>query len=127
MSILGGKMKIQTSYFASKAPSERKVSIAKWSPRWFRGQRASMLAPSNPKTVEWKKAYLADLEERFPNGEGLLQYLQEIEQTTPEAILCCYEKEKGECHRSVLAEYAKEHLGIEIPEWEENKQDTLIK
>lgn len=120
-------MRIQTSYFASKAPSERKVSIAKWSPRWFRGQRASMLAPTNPKTVEWKKAYLADLEGRFPNGEGLLQYLQEIEQTTPEAILCCYEKEKEECHRSVLAEYVKKHLGIEIPEWEEPKQDMLIK
>lgn len=118
-------MKIQTSYFSSKAPRERKVSIAKWPPRGFKGQRANKLAPSNPKAVDWQKAYLADLQERFPNGEGLLQYLQEIEKAIPEPILCCYEKEKEECHRSILAEYAKKHLGIEISEWEENKQGTF--
>lgn len=120
-------MKIQTSYFSSKAPNERKVSIAKWSPRWFRGQRANKLAPSNPKALQWEGAYLKDLENRFPNGEGLLEYLQEIEKITPQAILCCYEKDKKECHRSILAEYAKKHLSIEITEWEEPSQGTLIK
>lgn len=120
-------MKIQTSYFASKAPSGQKVSIAKWPPRWFRGQRASRLAPSNPKAAEWQKAYWEDLEQRFPNGEGLSEYLQEIAEKTPNPILCCYEKEKEECHRSILAEYAKKYLGIELSEWEEVKQGTLIK
>lgn len=120
-------MKIQISYFASKAPSGQKVSIAKWPPRWFRGQRASRLAPSNPKAAEWQKAYWEDLEQRFPNGEGLSEYLQEIAEKTPNPILCCYEKEKEECHRSILAEYAKKHLGIELSEWEEVKQGTLIK
>lgn len=120
-------MKIQTSYFASKAPNKRKVSIAKWPPRWFRGQRANRLAPSNPKAFDWQKAYAADLQERFPRGEGLSEYLQEIAEKTPNPILCCYEKEKEECHRSILAEYAKEHLGIELTEWEEPEQGTLIK
>lgn len=120
-------MKIQTSYFSSKAPRERKVSIAKWPPRGFKGQRANKLAPSNPKALEWQKAYLEDLRQRFPNGEGLLAYLQEIAEKTPNPVLCCYEKEKEECHRSILADYAKKHLGIEITEWEEPEQGTLIK
>ncbi len=118
-------MKIMTSYFSSKAPNERKVSIAKWFPRWFRGQRANKLAPSDPKAIEWQKAYWADLQERFPNGEGLMEYLKKIEAQTPEPILCCFEKEKEECHRSILAEYAKKHLGVEMPEWHEIEQNTL--
>ncbi len=120
-------MKIMTSYFSSKAPNEQKVSIAKWPPRYFKGYRAMKLAPSNPKAEDWEKAYLHDLEQRFPQGKGLLEYLGEIEKNTPKAILCCYEKDKKECHRSILVEYIKRYLGIEIFEWEENKQASLIK
>lgn len=109
---------IETSYFASKAPRERKVAIAKYAPPYWKGPSAPKLAPSNPKAENWQESYLSDLQERFPDGEGLAEYLAEIAKETPNPILCCYEKNPGECHRSVLASYVKEHLGIEMPEWE---------
>ena len=109
------------SYFSSKAARERKVGIAKWPPRFWTGERANMLAPSNPKAENWQEEYLKDLEGRFPKGEGLLLYLQEIEKITPNAILCCFESDPSECHRSILAKYALEHLGVIIEEWKSNK------
>lgn len=108
---------IQTSYFSSRAPRERKVAIAKYPPRFWKGPHASRLAPSNPRSDDWEADYLADLEERFPSGQGLSEYLAELEAETPDPILCCYERDRAECHRSILAEYCQRHLGLEMPEW----------
>lgn len=108
---------IQTSYFSGKAPQGRKVSIAKWPPRGWKGPRANRLAPSNPKAENWRECYLKDLAERFPEGKGLREYLDEIAVRTPEPILCCYEADPEQCHRRVLAEYAKIWLGMDMPEW----------
>jgi hypothetical protein len=118
---------IQTSYFGSKAPKERKVCIAKWHRGWA-GPRASRFAPSNPKAVDWAAAYRRDLETRFPDADSLRMYLREIEQETPNPILCCFESDPGECHRRVLAAYVKELLGIDIPEWQNRglQQTSLI-
>ena len=119
---------MKTSFFASKAPQERKVSIAKYPPRYWKGKRAKELAPSNPKADDWAEEYLRDLELRFPNGEGLKEYLENIENDIPNAILCCYELEPSECHRRILAKYVYEHLGITIEEWKSGglKQGSLI-
>ncbi|MDR2726609.1 MAG: hypothetical protein LBC10_01280 [Deltaproteobacteria bacterium] len=118
---------IQTSYFGSKAPKERKVCIAKWHRGWS-GPRASHFAPSNPKAVDWAVAYRCDLESRFPDADGLRIYLQEIERETPDPILCCFETDPNECHRLLLAGYIKELLGIEVPEWQSREplQATLL-
>ena len=48
-------MPIETSFFSSKAPKERKVCIAKWHRNWS-GPRAERFAPSDPKAVDWKSA-----------------------------------------------------------------------
>ena len=108
---------ICTSFFSSKAPRERKVSIAKWPPRGWAGPCAEKLAPSNPKAEDWAAAYLRDLESRFPMPSHLRLYLQEVERTTPDPILCCYELEPEQCHRRVLAGYIKKMLNWDVPEW----------
>lgn len=107
---------IQTSYFSSKAPKERKVCIAKWN-RFWSGPRAKLFAPSDPKAVNWQASVRHDLESRFPTAERLQAYLAEIECDTPNPILCCYEKNPQECHRSVLAAFIEERLGFDVPEW----------
>lgn len=118
---------IFTSYFGSKAPRERKVCIAKYGPRYWSGPMAKRLAPSNPKALFWKAAYLADLEERFPSGEGLMEYLDEICRRVPNPILCCYEREPELCHRSILADYARQWINVEMHEWEpDSTQLSLI-
>lgn len=108
---------IQTSFFSSKAPRGRKVSIAKWPPRFWQGPRAVKLAPSDPKAVDWAAAYRRDLEERFPTESSLRLYLQEVERETPNPILCCFEADQHECHRRVLASFIKEKLNWDVPEW----------
>ena len=118
---------IQTSFFSSKAPKERKVCIAKWHRNWT-GPRAPLFAPSNPKAVDWQAVYWRDLEERFPDAESLKRYLQEIERQTRDPILCCFEKDQTQCHRRVLATFIRNRLGIDVPEWsnDEPEQFSLV-
>ena len=101
-------MSIETSFFSSKAPKERKVCIAKWHRNWS-GPRAERFAPSDPNAVDWKAAYRKELESRFPTPSSLRLYLQEIEKRTPDPILCCFELNPEECHRRVLAAFIKEN------------------
>lgn len=107
---------IKTSYFSSKAPKDRKVCIAKWA-RYWSGPRAALFAPSNPKAVQWQAAFRADMATRFPDAESLRAYLMEICEQTPNPILCCYEHDPQDCHRSVLAEIIRERLGWTVQEW----------
>ncbi|MEG2173805.1 MAG: DUF488 family protein, partial [Desulfovibrionaceae bacterium] len=103
---------LSTSFFASKAPKERKVCIAKWN-RFWKGPRATLFAPSNPKAEDWAAAFQCDLESRFPTAQSLRRYLAEIEQATPNPILCCFELDEKQCHRRVLAAYIKKMLNID--------------
>ena len=126
-------MSIETSFFSSKAPKERKVCIAKWhswrfseNAKWHRnwsGPRAERFAPSDPKAVDWKAAYRKDLESRFPTPSSLRLYLQEIEKRTPDPILCCFELNPEECHRRVLAAFIKENINLDVPEWNGRRYD----
>ncbi len=109
-------MNLQTSYFSSKAPKERKVCIAKWN-RFWSGPRAAYFAPSNPKATDWQAAFRADFEARFPTPEVLHANLQHLCKETPDPILCCYEKDPADCHRSILAAFIQEKLGITVGEW----------
>ena len=115
-------MPIETSFFSSNAPKERKVCIAKWHRNWS-GPRAERFAPSDPKAVDWKAAYRKDLESRFPTPSSLRLYLQEIEKRTPNPILCCFELNPEECHRRVLAAFIKENINLDVPEWNGRRHD----
>jgi len=116
---------IQTSFFSSKAPRGRKVSIAKWPPRYWTGERAPLLAPSTPKATDWAAAYRRDLEERFPTPWKLQHYLEEIERRTPNPILCCFEADATQCHRRVLAAFIKERLNWDVPEWHQQSSEQI--
>lgn len=112
-------MTITTSYFSSKAPKERKVCIAKGYPRFLPGlAKAGMFAPDNPKATNWQEAFRANLEARFPTASFLKAYLDTVCETTPDPIFCCYEKDPADCHRSILAAYLKEKLGLDVREWQ---------
>ncbi len=108
---------IFTSYFRSKAPQDRKVSIAKWPGRFWTGPRANLFAPSDPKALDWKGSYMRDLETRFPTAEKLQEYLSNVEAEVKDPILCCFEDDASQCHRHILAAFIKEQLGIDVSEW----------
>lgn len=117
---------LSMSYFMSRAPAGRKVCIAKWSPRYWQGPLAPLLAPSDPHAQEWRQAYRQDLAERFASGASLGTYLMEVARMTPHPILCCYERVPEECHRSELAAVIRELLGWEVPEWRPAQQGWLL-
>lgn len=117
---------IQVSFFKSRAPKERKVCIAKWA-RFWTGPKAERFAPSNPKANDWGASYRADLEKRFPTVESLRDYLEEIEAETPNPILCCYEVDPAECHRTILAEFIFKMLGVKVEEWQAGEKDAPAK
>ena len=112
---------ITTSYFASKAPVERKVVISKKYPRFLKKGCLWVpeLAPSDPFAQgDWRRRYMGDLEQRFPSGRGLRELLAKIESQISDPILCCFEKDSLECHRSLLAEYASLWAKVLIQEWQ---------
>lgn len=112
-------MEIMISYFSSPAPAGRKVCIAKKCPAGFKGLQVIELAPSNPWAKgDWRARYRAELDERFPNPEALRNLLVLVHDTVPDPILCCYEKRPEDCHRGELAKWAREKLGVDIPEWQ---------
>lgn len=49
-----------------------------------------------------------------------------IAQVTPRPILCCYERQPEDCHRSVLADILREMLGWEVDEWQAPQQGSLL-
>jgi len=109
---------IAVSYFSSKAPKERKVCIAKKRPRFFSGPCVPEFAPENPWDLDnWQARYRGELETRFPDAASLQAVLDRIAGQTPEPILCCYEKAPSECHRTILAEFINERLGLNVQEW----------
>jgi len=111
-------MLVSVSYFASKAPADRKVCIAKKAPRYFRGPRFPEFAPAYPWDMkDWQARYRRELEVRFPDAASLRDSLARIEAATPDPILCCYEKAPSDCHRSILAGFIFDRLGLTVPEW----------
>ena len=117
---------ISLSYFASRAPLERKVGIAKYPPRNWNGPCATLLAPSNPRARDWRQAYRLDMASRFADGPQLRDYPTGIARATPHPTLCCYERQPEDCHRSVLAGILREMLGWEVHEWQPPQQGSLL-
>jgi len=120
-------MNIKTSYFGSKAPAERKVCIAKKCPKFCECMAFPDFAPLDPfSDGDWRARYQAELHERYPDAQSLRKALDFILDVVEAPILCCYERDRSECHRDILARYIEQHLGFEVPEWAQPKQHSLL-
>jgi uncharacterized protein (DUF488 family) len=104
---------MQTSYFAKTKNHQRAVSIARSSPRWFKGRRYMQLAPP------WSLVKMEDEEEYTKEYRKILDKLDPamvLEDLGEGAILLCWEKAGEFCHRRLVAEWLEEHLGITVNE-----------
>jgi len=116
---------ITTSYFASPAPQERKVCIARKCPKKCACPQFEEFAPLNPWAKgDWRARYRRELEERFPTPESLRAALDGVCAVVADPVLCCYETNPAECHRRELAQYVLDVLGQVIPEW--SAQPSLL-
>jgi len=119
--------KIYTSNFARNGSNPNAIAISSIIPEWYNGKEMrELLAPKFDlvkKTKDgtyskekYKEEYLKLLNDRQIVPEELIELLPDG------AILLCYEKPGGFCHRRILAEWIKEHMGFEIPEWKSEKE-----
>lgn len=117
-------MKIFTSYFGNVGTLKRcgihPISIARWSPRNWDGDRLIWLAPTpymvkEASREEYIRMYKAICQS--VNIESLIRQLSSIGDGKDVALLC-YERPGQFCHRHMLAEYLTEH-GIPVKEFKE--------
>ena len=127
-------MKIFTSYFGNVGTLKRcgihPISIARWSPRNWDGDRLIWLAPTpymvkEASREEYIRMYKAICQS--VNIESLIRQLSMIGRGADVALLC-YERPGDFCHRHMLAEYLTDH-GItvkEFNEWEYLQQQAQV-
>lgn len=118
-------MEIKTGYFAYAKKYEelgyKCISIARSTPKWFRGIRLTQLAPTYD-TLNRYKGGLLD-EEHYK--DEYLAYLSSVDVQgvlrpfkDDKIILLCYEKSDSFCHRHLLAKYLGNKFGLDVKELE---------
>ena len=121
------EMKIYTSYFGkiSKMKDIFPVSIARFTPYWYKGKTFRELAPSETilnkyhngqiSKTQYDSLYFKEL-----NLKDKPQILEQLEAIAggQDIALVCYEKEQIHCHRSVTARWldAEEYVEKKIQE-----------
>lgn len=122
--------KIYTSNYARNSSNPNAVAISGAIPEWYEGDWMKILAP--------KKDMVGRLKNNSPNysqRKYTRDYLELLKSRnlTPEkvikmipanAILLCYESPGDFCHRRLLADWLTRHTGIEIPEWQNEKEEN---
>lgn len=96
----------------SVPPGLRPVSIARGTPRWFRGLRYEALAPE----WEWLRATREEYDRAFRRRLAQLDPVRVYEELGEDAVLLCWCRHNAGCHRRLVAEWLEESLGIVIPE-----------
>lgn len=118
-------MKIKTGYFAYTKKYEelgyRCISIARVTPKWFRGICLPELAPTFDLLDRYKRGLVSevDYKEEYEfmlkrvNIDGVLKNFNKDDKI----IFLCYEKSSSFCHRHILAEYLNTNYGLDVKEY----------
>lgn len=109
-------MKIYTSYFA-KYRGGNGVSIARGTPRWFKGETIIEFAPPRYMINYPEQKY----KEEFHKEVILKTAPQGITKLRDGMVLLCYEKTGEFCHRHIIADWLKS-FGHEVEELGSTKQ-----
>ena len=106
---------IHTSYYAKYRGMDG-VSIARYSPKWFKGGRDIELAPSAQLLLDYKHGHIND-------AIYSTYYRTQLDKLDPAKVyerldgkvLLCYEKSTSFCHRHLVATWLREN-GYEVQE-----------
>ena len=110
---------MQTSYFA-KYKGDNGVSIALYTPKWFKGRTYKKLAPTSKLLFDYKNKKISDIEYIEIYKRDVLKKLnpkQVYEELGKDSVLLCFEKVGSFCHRHIVALWLEEELGIAIEEY----------
>lgn len=114
---------MRTSYFAKNGSHHAAVSIACSNPRGFKGKHYPKLAPpywlvkklkEDGDTKYYTEHYYKEVLDKL---DPLTVYRELQKLATDEAILLCWEKDNGFCHRHLVADWLnKNECDMDITE-----------
>lgn len=119
-------MNLYTSYFGklrSIPDTVVSVSIARFTPDWFTGNRLLSLAPSESllrwykRTNDWegyKKFYYQDVLTQLNPRLFMEALIRNVNGS--DVVFLCYEKSPDHCHRSLVSDWLSS-AGYNIQEW----------
>jgi hypothetical protein len=115
---------MKTSNF-KKYKGEKGVSIAIYSPPYFKGPSFLDLAPKKDMFYEYKAGKFGKEEYTKRYYKDTLDLLdpKEVYDSLKENVLLCWEDPGEFCHRRIVAEWLEEALGIEVPEWKKEDDE----
>lgn len=116
-----------TSYFSKSAKKPNAVSISNTTPSWFHGRVYTKIAPPwyliNKLKSDGDEEYFTiqynDILNRF-NPKKIFDELGE------NSILLCWEAPGKFCHRRLVAEWFESNLNVDVKEFIEAEQLTLL-
>ena len=111
---------MMTSYF-SKYRGENGVSIARKTPKGFKGVIYTPLFPPSGALYDYKSGNLTKEAVENIYIEEVLEKLDPykiIKDLGENAVLLCYEKSEDFCHRHIVAKWIYDKTGIIIPEYD---------
>lgn len=113
---------METSSFTIYGNRPNGVSIARWNPCWFTGERYIDLAPPVGLIKDWKNGLMQDDYTARYYSEVIEKInLDKVLRDLDGKILLCYEPRGEFCHRRIFAEYVEKETGVIIPEWSKKK------
>ena len=119
---------LKTSYFARAAKEPGAVSIARFPPEWYTGARYLPLAPTADmlKITGWDEYRLRYHDEilSVPGPDEVLRDLN-VEKADHDILLLCFEKERADCQRGLVAVWLHETRRIWVPDLEDESVTLL--
>ena len=115
-------MKIYTSYFGQLINLKEKdimpIGIVRYVPKWFRGTNFIKVAPYS-NMLRMKKRQYGPLYLQILNNLNPIEIFNELVVLSGESdfALCCYEKDRNDCHRKIFADWLNINLDLEIKEF----------
>ncbi|MBY0077924.1 hypothetical protein H7K13_23640 [Priestia aryabhattai] len=117
-------MEIYTSNYASikKLPAHlTPVSISVGVPKWFKGAVDKRLAPTWVMMKKPREVY----DSMFADALSKLDAERVLNQLPENPVLLCYESHNDWCHRRMVAEWFENELGIVVPEYGFERDQTF--
>jgi hypothetical protein len=95
------------------------ISIARRSPAYYNGPEYNLLNPDAKTFYDIKSGKIDEVEyeKRFRQNTLSKLNAQEVYNTLKDKVLLCWEPAGEFCHRRIVADWIKEELGIDVPEW----------
>lgn len=118
---------MKTSYFSKADNVPGAISIARFPPKWSVAKKYPRLAPTPDlihvvDMVQYSRLYTLRVLARL-DPEEVYEELVDIADPY-EPILLCFEKDRNDCHRAIVADWFERYLDVKVKEYGSSNRDS---